>query len=181
MRLTDLHVVTVLPGWIRATLPDGRILFEHNEVHFAPTHPASLWLFDPASVTSHAFYPTSPEQPVRRAYVERVRGIYARLGEDWMRTHNHHGDPERFDSRIDDPIVTSADGGAVAFVTRFGSTETRADATPALDVVVLCGLRAGAGPCSETPLTERRRGRADAPIEAILRDALRGVTPGRGR
>jgi len=168
LRREDLGLAAVLPGWIKTRLPDGRVVFEHNTIHFAPTHSAALWIFDPASVGTRALYPTGPAQPVRRAYVEQVRRLYEQLGPAWMQAHNHHGDPEQFDSSIMDPIVIGSHGHSIAFITRFGSDDRVEGSTPALDVLVVCSLSRDAAPCTEASLADVQRAHPGWSTQAIL-------------
>ena len=38
-------------------LPDGRLIYQHSMVHFAPAHPGSLGFYDPATNTDVPLFP----------------------------------------------------------------------------------------------------------------------------
>jgi len=111
----DLAVRGVLGGWPVIALPDGRIVYQRNQVHFAAVHPVELGLWDPWSGAGGdvALYPREPYQAVRRAHVARMRAVYTEV---WCRPRNHPCDPDRFDERLVGDVVTDARGDALAFV-----------------------------------------------------------------
>jgi hypothetical protein len=168
----SLQPVASLDGWLAAALPGGRIVYHHSLTHFAPTHPAELWVVDPFTGRNDRLYPTQPYGRVRRAYIEQVRAIYARVGEAWFRVNNHHGDPERFDSAIGPPYAVSPDGRALAFAASFGNVDAHSPAaTPGLDVLVVCDVAARRCSEEEAAAARRRcRGRSDGQLlEAAVR------------
>jgi hypothetical protein len=173
LRARDLSLVKIAAGWIRVLLPDDRVVVEDNQIHFAPTHPAALSTFDPATRRTTALYPSRPPGPIRRAYIERVRQVYQQLGDDWLRAHNHHGDPEQFDSSIAEPIVVEASGRSIAFVARWGSNQSGETSTPQLDVVVVCSLAPRSTHCTESLLSDSQRDHPGWSTEQRLRNALR--------
>jgi len=119
-------------------LPTDIVLYHRNNVHFAPTHWAELWTWDPATGRDTRLYPNAPADSLRRAYVDTVRSIYRRVGEEWFRANNHHKDPQRFDTRVGDTIVVAPSGRTIAFMMTFGGGEGTPAATPPLEVAVLC-------------------------------------------
>jgi hypothetical protein len=131
-------LVTTLPGWTLRVLPGETILYHRNNVHFAPTHWAELWTWDPTTRRDVRLYPNAPYDSLRRAYIDSVKTIYARVGPDWFRANNHHMDAERFDSRLGDTVVVARSGRTLAFPIMFGGGEGTPAATPPLDVVVVC-------------------------------------------
>jgi hypothetical protein len=52
-----LHVRKHLAGWTSLVLPDGRVVYENNMVHFAPYHAASVSLYDPRTDRDVRLYP----------------------------------------------------------------------------------------------------------------------------
>jgi hypothetical protein len=168
-----LAPVTALPGWLLEVLPDDVVLYHRNMAHFAPTHSAELWTWDPKTGRDARLYPNQPWDSVRQAYIDTTRAIYQRVGEHWFNAHNHHMDPERFDTTLEDSVVVDATGHRVAFRMRFGGGEGTPAETPSLEVVVICrDVGSARAACSETPLaTLQRRYPQRRPIE-ILHDLL---------
>jgi hypothetical protein len=115
----DLAVRGVLAGWPMATLPDGRLVYQRNQVHFAPVHPVALGLFDPARGADLALYPRPPEGKARAAHVARMRAAYTPA---WCNAHNHPCDPERFDERVEGEVTTEVGGDALAFALAWDNT-----------------------------------------------------------
>jgi hypothetical protein len=99
--------------------------------------------------------------------------VYQQLGDDWLRAHNHHGDPEQFDSSIAEPIVVEASGRSIAFVARWGSNQSGETSTPQLDVVVVCSLAPRSTHCTESLLSDSQRDHPGWSTEQLLRNALR--------
>jgi hypothetical protein len=92
---------------------------------------------------------------VRRAYVDTVRAIYRRVGEDWFRANNHHGDPVRFDSRLGDTVVVARLGRTLAFTVTYGGGQGTPVESPQLEVAVVCrGVGTVQARCRERPLVE---------------------------
>ena len=55
----DLQLVRTLKGWTELVLPDGRLIYQHSMVHFAPAHPGSLGFYDPATNTDVPLFPAA--------------------------------------------------------------------------------------------------------------------------
>src|SRR5258708_25059788 len=87
----DLSVRAVLAGWPVATLADGRLVYQRNQVHFASVHPVALALLDARRPGEIALYPPPPLRGVRRAHVDRLRGVYTAA---WCNARNHPFHPE---------------------------------------------------------------------------------------
>jgi len=150
----NLALEAALGGWLLTPLPDGAALYHRNMVHFAPTHPAEAWLYT-ADAGDRLLYPARPYDQVRRDYIETVRAHYESLGEDWFRNHNHHMEPELFDSAIARDVVLGADGSSVTLEVRFGGGD-RPASTPAIDVRVRCVDILGPAPrCREERIDAR--------------------------
>jgi hypothetical protein len=167
----QLRMVRTLDGWSELVLPGGAVVYQKSMVHFAPTHPAELWIFGPSNGRNEALYPTQPYADVRRQYIERVRGIYARIGEDWFRINNHHMMAEQFESSIGDPMADSS-GTRIAFIAMFGEGGGSRAATPLVEVLVVCGNVLVQPRCEETELSATRLANPDWTDERILREAL---------
>lgn len=115
----DLAVRGVLAGWPVATLADGRIVYQRNQIHFASFHPVALALFDPRRGTDLTLYPRKPYRAARAAHVARMRSVYSPA---WCSVHNHPCDPELFDERVNGEVVTDARGDALAFLVVWDNT-----------------------------------------------------------
>jgi hypothetical protein len=94
----DLSRAGAFYGWIKELLPNELMVYEQSEIHFAPTHYVEISIYDPFAARTRQIYPVTGGTAVRRAFVARVKARWDALGQDWFMEHNHHGDPERFDS-----------------------------------------------------------------------------------
>ncbi len=121
----DLSVRAVLAGWPVATLADGRLVYQRNQVHFASVHPVALALLDSRRPGEIALYPPRPLREIRRAHVDRLRGVYTAA---WCNARNHPCDPERFDEYVSGRVAADASSDALAFVTAWDNTVGWSDA-----------------------------------------------------
>ena len=133
----DLRPEATLWGWSLAVLAGETLLYHRSMVHFAPTHSAELWVYDPRTRSDSVLVPGKPQSTTRARYVTLVRTLYSIAGPDWFRKNNHHMDPERFDSALRDSIVVSESGQAFAGIFVWGGT-TGPAGTPLLEVAVHC-------------------------------------------
>ena len=173
-----LEPVARLDGWLLRLMPGEIVLYHRNQVHFAPIHPAELWIWSAATGLDTVLYPARPYGAVRSRYVDSLRARYARLGEPWFREHNHPTDPEWFGSRLGDTLVFDEAGTAVAFVMHFGEGNELPADPPPLDVVVTCrGLTTSAPACSETELLVLRRLRPHGTTHQLLQDLMGPTAP----
>jgi hypothetical protein len=115
----DLVLRAVLAGWPVAGLPDGRIVYRRNQVHFAAVHTLELGLFDPVRGVDTPLYPRRPYQAVRTAHVARMRQAYT---DAWCAPRNHPCAPELFDESLAGEIFVSPGGDALAFIVLFDNT-----------------------------------------------------------
>jgi hypothetical protein len=111
----DLKVRRELYGYPKATLANGTLLFQNSQVHFAPTHIAELSAYDPARNIERKIYPPARPDPVREDFISRVRTEYNLRGRDWFQQHNHHMNPERFDSSLTE-VVVNDQANTIAFL-----------------------------------------------------------------
>jgi hypothetical protein len=56
----ELERVQFINGWPELLLPDGRVIFQDSVVHFAPAHPGTLSIYDPARDGVRLLYPETP-------------------------------------------------------------------------------------------------------------------------
>jgi hypothetical protein len=100
-----LSKVGAFYGWITTTLPNELMVFRRSAIHFAPTHYVEISVFDPAHGKSVPIYPPRQTDAVRRAFIDQVTARWKALGAVWMNSHNHHGDPQRFDNTLGRTVV----------------------------------------------------------------------------
>ena len=131
----DLKLRRELYGWELATLPNARIVYQQSQVHFAPTHSLEVSVFDPTTLKEKHIYPPKPYQPVRTNFIERVARAYKERGDAWFREHNHHMDPELFDSVVVGAVSVDASGRSLSFTVRFGDTDNANDPLPFSELV----------------------------------------------
>lgn len=58
----DLRLIRELKGFPMLVLPDGRLVYHDNMVHFAPAHPGSLSLYNPATGRNVRLFPSKPDE-----------------------------------------------------------------------------------------------------------------------
>jgi hypothetical protein len=127
----DLTIGDVVYGWPLAVLPDGRVLYEHSQVHFASVHPLEISLYDPRTRKRVPLYPPAPPPPLRAAYVLKVRAAYT---EAWCNAQNHPCDPDRFDERLAGSVAVNAATRALALAVVFDDRALRGQAAGAVYV-----------------------------------------------
>ena len=135
----DLKVLGELYGWELMTLPNESIVYANSQVHFAPTHSLEISVFNPVTRKDKQIYPPKPYQPIRKAFIDRVRKVYSERGEAWFREHNHHMNPEMFDSSLMGEIAIDRAQNAVSFNVRYGEPDNANDPVPFTQrVLVTC-------------------------------------------
>jgi hypothetical protein len=86
----DLTLKRELEGWEKWSLADGRVIFERGMIHFAPSHPGALAIYDPATNRDVTFYPAGRK---RDRGLERIPGtdlvMDRDIGELKAGTHRH--------------------------------------------------------------------------------------------
>ena len=122
-------------GWTLATLPNDLIVYHNSQIHFAATHSLGISVFDPVTLSDKKIYPPVPYQPVRSAFIARVAEVYKQRGEDWLRDHNHPGNPEFFDASLQSDVVVSATQKGFSFTVRYGDPENANDPLPFTQMV----------------------------------------------
>jgi hypothetical protein len=123
----DLRVVRGLNGWALTVLANDSVILQHNQVHFAPTHRLEISMFDPRSGRQKRIYPPEPVEPVRRDFIARVAEEYKQRGERWFADHNHHMDPELFDSALAEDVNADSAANTIGFRVRFGDPQNGND------------------------------------------------------
>jgi len=130
----DLSMRGEIAGWIVAELRDDRVVYQHNEIHFAPTHYVELSVYDAATRRSRKIYPTEPCTPIRCRHIRQVQLAYDRcLQSDDSRAacggafaaNNHHGDATLFDCSLDTPVAANPATDSIAFTMSFADIVTQ--------------------------------------------------------
>jgi hypothetical protein len=70
----DLRLLHELKGRLMLVLPDARLVYQDNMVHFASAHPASLSLFNPATGQNVRVFPSKPDEVEGDVLVDRKIG-----------------------------------------------------------------------------------------------------------
>jgi hypothetical protein len=120
----DLTYRDSISGWPLAVFRNGLVVYQHSEVHFAPTHYVEVSVYSLGAKKQWLIYPRKPYQPVRQAHVEKVRAAYAKRGAEWFAAHNHHGNPELFDNFLQGEVAANEATRALAFRIGFDNTDT---------------------------------------------------------
>lgn len=111
----DLKLRTVLSGWPVAHFPSGAVVLRGSMVHFAPTHPLRMSLFDPQKAVAVSIYPPVADQ-LRSAYINRLRAQLPQA--DRCQGENCASDPAQFDGDLGS-IAVDEKTGSLAFVVKF--------------------------------------------------------------
>jgi hypothetical protein len=122
----DLEPRDTLYGWPVAHFQDGRVVYEHSQIHFAPTHYAELLIYDPVTRRQKLLYPPKPETQERKIYREQVRVAYERCCVEHPAAscgpvfagRNHHCDPDLFENSVGEVVVNDA-MDSLAFTAQF--------------------------------------------------------------
>jgi hypothetical protein len=93
---SKLDVKRILFGWYVAGFQNGKVVYEHNTTHFAPTHPLVVSVYDPGAAKDTQLYP-QPSDPYRSDFVDQLQHI---MGVDRCTTENCASDPEKFESEL---------------------------------------------------------------------------------
>ena len=124
MLTRDLKYYDGVYGFLLAAFGDGLLVYHNSQVHFAPTHYTEISVYDPREKKHWLIYPQKPYQPVRLAHIEKVRAEYQRRGEKWFREHNHHENPELFDTFLRSEVAVDEATRSAAFRIGFDNADT---------------------------------------------------------
>lgn len=91
-----LRVVDQIAGLV-AGAAHGQVILYGNMVHFAPTHPQELWIYDPATRKQLTVYPQAGDAR-RKAFSERLRRVLP--PQKWCRENNAACDPKDFTTEL---------------------------------------------------------------------------------
>ncbi len=110
-----LDLKRVLYGWIAANTYSLALL-QHSEIHFAPTHPVELSVYDFATDKLQQIYP--PAHSAIREEYKKV--LQANLSMDWCQQNNSHCDPQLFGADLGE-VAANDQAQAFAFDIKFRS------------------------------------------------------------
>lgn len=116
----ELVLRDVLYGWVLARFGDGTLIYQHNQIHFAPVHSVEISLYHPERRSHQLIYPPLPPfQELRADHFDALAAAFAERGRDWCNANNHPCDPSRFDEILVGPVLVSDAEDALAFVIAF--------------------------------------------------------------
>jgi hypothetical protein len=179
----DLKLRKALYGREVASFGIETLVYEHSEIHFAPTHFVEMSVFNAGTLEDKQIYPPKPFQPVRKEFIERVSQAYKQRGEEWFRINNHYMDPELFDSSAGE-VTVAVSAKTIEFLVVFGDPpRSRGDDYPVSfseQVVVTCGPmdRVAQTECRERRLDEWRQALRlpNAPSDEVVKRAAGNPT-----
>jgi hypothetical protein len=118
-----LRFVDSVYGWVLACYGDGTVIYYRSQRHFAPTHYAEIYIYDPRTGVDRKIYPVKPYEKERVEHIEKVRAAYERRGMQWFAKNNHHMDPELFNSSLSSKVAIHEKSRSLAFVIAFDNKE----------------------------------------------------------
>ncbi len=177
----ELQPRDTLYGWPVAYFQDGRVVYEHSQIHFAPTHYAELSIYDPATRRQQLLYPPKPETHERKAYREQVRVAYERCCVEHpaadcgpvFADRNHHCDPDLFENSVGEVVVNDATD-SLAFTAEFDDIVGKDGAT-----YVFCHLREGTPEVREVRTGDATTGARRPLADYLTADVLNTLFEGR--
>jgi hypothetical protein len=109
----------ILEGYVQAVYDDDIIIYTPNEVHFAPTHPSEIGIYNPFTQETKIILPQNPLPPLWSKYVNELGGVYTQLMADgWCARNNHHCKPEWF-TRYFGNVTVNSTTDSLAFFAYF--------------------------------------------------------------
>jgi len=113
---SSLDLKRTIYGWIVATTQNGISLIQHSEIHFAPTHPVELSVYDHARNTLVQVFPPKGD-PFRSKF---IRYLNDNRDLSWCEEFNSHCDPERFGADLGE-VRAGIESNSFAFYITFSS------------------------------------------------------------
>jgi len=142
----DLHIQKALSGWFLSALGADLIVFHESEVHFAPTHPMEISVYDLKKDTTTRIYPLAQDD-LRAAFTAKLRAALSTKA--WCRAKNNPCDPKLFSNDLVFPVEDNlaANENALAFVVQYEAEGFGSRASAAIKPVkVLYIYRLAPGP-----------------------------------
>jgi hypothetical protein len=114
----QLTVLKTYYGGIEGGFSDGELLLSRSQIHFAPTHPLELDLYDSVHDIIKPIFPLSSD-PAREDFMRDLRDNLSLLD---CREQNLSCDPKRFETGFSVRPVFNNDTHAFAFEAQFESS-----------------------------------------------------------
>ena len=113
----QLKLRSLLWGWVIAKMDRDTVLVEHNQIHFAPTHPLELDLYEISTNRLTKLYPPAQDR-IREDFMHDLED---NVTDDWCRQENAACNPEEFETYLEGDPIFNAGTSALAFTTVFNS------------------------------------------------------------
>jgi hypothetical protein len=113
---SQLRLKRVLSGWVIGSFSSGDMIVEHSQVHFAPTHPLQLDIYDPGADTIQQIFPPKND-PFREDFMS---DLHDNISEDYCRRENASCNPADVDTSAEG-FETSDATHSFAFLANFSS------------------------------------------------------------
>lgn len=143
-----LRVVDQLDGMI-AGAARGQVIVYGNTIHFAPTHPQELVVYDPVTRKQVTVYPQAGDAR-RKAFTEKLRRVMP--PEAWCMENNKGCDPKEFTTELSD-VKVNASGASFRFQATMTASEgfgEKAEQDVKDETVAyVCSWKQGKWVCSE--------------------------------
>lgn len=114
-----LQLQAVLFGQVEAILADETFVYEQGQIHFAPTHSATLTIFNPFTQAQTTLFPQKPYQKVWQTHQTMVAQTYEKLGPAWCQANNHHCQAELMNYDLEGAVEVNLQTDALAFQVHF--------------------------------------------------------------
>ncbi len=115
----NLEEFQIVPGYLHNSFKDDLIVFTPNSIHFAPTHPTEIALYDPSTKKTTTLLPTTPDPTLWLAFEDELEKVYSKLREDgWCQRNNHYCDPKYF-TRYFYNVTVNNKTDSLAFIAEF--------------------------------------------------------------
>jgi hypothetical protein len=114
----DLRLKKTLYGWYLGSLRNGLVIFHNSEVHFAPTHPMEISIYDPRKGTERKIYPPFHDT-ARDRYIDALDAVPP--DDQWCRENNSHCETGQFSSELVGPVEINERTASFGFIAQFTS------------------------------------------------------------
>lgn len=123
----ELQYYDTVYGWVVGVFANDAVVYEHSQIHFAPTHFVEMSIYNPSKRTHRKIYPAKPYQRVRQRHITRVKAAYARCCRNappkncggYFEVRNHHCNAELFDNSLKDQVVINDATDSLTFLAVF--------------------------------------------------------------
>ncbi len=117
----DMASYHILTGFIGEVYDDNLIIYHPNQIHFAPTHPNEIGIYNPFTQEIKTILPRKPNPRLWSEYVNKMGEVYEQLiADEWCVRNNHHCKPEWF-TRYFGNITVNSTSDSLIFIAHFDS------------------------------------------------------------